>query len=176
MTDNQTTSEDGDAAPIGPSYEKQHAKVLRFELTVGADDSDRTIEQFEADIRAALTQINGTPIHNTTLQGGYYIIDGKVCLTQDYDPTTKNRIPGTFPPVWAGGPDPKKPAPLYVDDDTPRDFVRVKPTIQRRDPLTGRRARKDKGVKRGPRNPVSAEARDAIAKMGEELKAEVQPE
>jgi hypothetical protein len=157
------------------SYTKQHAKVARFEISVGADDDDRTLDTFIEHIKAALG-VEPVSAHNVTYQGGYYLIDGKVCLEQDYDPATKNRKPGTFPPVWAGGPDPKKQQLTLVtddddeDDSESREFVRVKPTINRRDPLTGRRARKDKGVKRGPRKPVSDDAKAAIAKMGKELR------
>lgn len=85
-------------------YRFQHAKVLRFEVSIGANDEDRTLEEFETDVRAALTRIGGNPIHNVTMTGGYYIIDGTVCLERDYDPASKNRKPGTFPPPWAGGP------------------------------------------------------------------------
>ena len=163
------------------TYTKQHAKVMRFEISVGADDDEHTIEFFEEGVRRALANAadddrNEFTFHNLTVMGGYYIIDGKVCLPQDYDPATKNRKPGTFPPMWAGGPDPKKqqlPASSTEEtednDEQPREFVRVKPTIRQRDPVTGRRVRKDKGVKRGPRK-VSDEAKAAIAKMTEQFK------
>lgn len=158
------------------SYEKQHAKVLRFEISVGKDDDDRTIEDFEKAIRDALAsdEVNA---HNVTYQGGYYIIDGKVCLVQDYDHASKNRKPGTYPPPWAGGPDPKTVKPAVVEDPwesaAPREFVRVKPTINNtRDPLTGRRVRKDKGVPRGPRKAPGdkLDMKAAVAKLGEQMK------
>jgi hypothetical protein len=172
QTDVETIEADVD------SYKTQHAKVLRFELSIGASDDDRTLEQFEQDIREALVQgMRGEPINNITYQSGYYIIDGKVCLTQDYDHATKNRKPGTYPPVWAGGPDPKKPQRLIIDDDEdsdkPREFVRVQPTINtQRDPLTGRRIRKDKGVKRGPRTATDdkLDMKAKVAELGEQMK------
>lgn len=175
MTEPATTENQTDVE----TYKTQHAKVLRFEFSVGANDDDRTIEQFEADIRDAISRVNGTSINNATIMGGYYIIDGKVCLPQDYDPATKNRKPGTFPPVWAGGPDPKKKQPLHLvtddtDDDAERDFVRVESTQPRRDPVTGvkpRKPRSDKGVKKGPKktDAEKVKAKDAIARMRAEV-------
>lgn len=88
-------------------YKSQHAKVLRFEVSIGRNDDDRTLEEFEQDVRKALMgdiSAYGLPPNNITMTGGYYIIDGKVCLTADYDHATKNRKPGTHPPSWAGGP------------------------------------------------------------------------
>lgn len=136
------------------TFQTQHAKVLRIEVSVGSKDADRTIEQYEAAVKKAL----GRLANNVTVQGAYYIIDGKVCLPDDYDAEAQDRKPGTFPPPWAGGPDPKKQAPLSAvadEDDRQREFVRVRPTQGRRDPITGQKPRKprsDKGVKRGPRN------------------------
>jgi hypothetical protein len=177
------------------SYKTQHAKVLRFEISVGKDDDGKTLEQFEEDLREALAYArdHGASVytdasrslnfHNLTTQGGYYIIDGTVCLTRDYDPATKNRKPGTFAPMWAGGPDPKKvqlPIALAVTDDeedgdtddVKREFVMVKPTIQPRDPVTGRRPRKDKGVKRGPRKETAdkLDIKAKVAELGEQMK------
>jgi hypothetical protein len=177
------------------SYKTQHAKVLRFEISVGKDDDGKTLEQFEEDLREALAYArdHGASVytdasrslnfHNLTTQGAYYIIDGKVCLPKDYNPATKNRKPGTFAPMWAGGPDPKKvqlPIALAVTDDeedgdtddVKREFVMVKPTIQPRDPVTGRRPRKDKGVKRGPRKETAdkLDIKAKVAELGEQMK------
>jgi hypothetical protein len=98
---------DDEPISLVTSYKQQHAKVLRFEISVGKDDDATTIEQFEFLIREALEQSQAQGVlryHNVTLQGGYYIIDGKVCLPGDYDPVSRNRKPGTYPPSWAGGP------------------------------------------------------------------------
>jgi hypothetical protein len=169
--------EQTDVETDGVAYEKQHAKVLRFEISVGKDDDDRTIEDFEKAIRDALD--NGVVnAHNVTYQGGYYIIDGKVCLTKDYDHAIKNRKPGTYPPQWAGGPDPKtlekaSADPWSAAEEKVREFVRVKPTINtQRDPLTGRRVRKDKGVPRGPRKAPGdkLDIKAAVAKLGDQMK------
>jgi hypothetical protein len=85
--------------------------------------------------------------------------------------------------MWAGGPDPKKvqlPIALAVTDDeedgdtddVKREFVMVKPTIQPRDPVTGRRPRKDKGVKRGPRKETAdkLDIKAKVAELGEQMK------
>lgn len=177
--DNSVTSPgDAPATEVGPSYEKQHAKVTRFEISIGKDDDERSLEEFINAIRAALAggDVNA---HNVTLQGSYYIIDGKVCLEQDYDPATKNRKPGTYPPVWAGGPDPKK-SQLYAvpdatddEEEEEREFVLPERTVPRRDPVTGmkpRKPRSDKGVKKGPRKADADTVKAAVEKMGQEFR------
>lgn len=171
------------------SYTSQHAKVLRFEISVGADDDMHTLEEFETAVRSALAKEKDDDrgwftYHNLTSMGGYYLIDGKVCRAVDYDPATKNRKPGTFPPQWAGGPDPKKVQLVAVTDDDddedevvenvdqPREFVPVKPTLAPRDPVTGRRPRRDKGVKRGPRKTdgPTIDLAAKVAELGEQMK------
>lgn len=138
--------------PNSGRFTKQHAKVVRVEVSVGSDDADRTVEQFEADIRDALRVARP---HNITTHGGHYIIDGTVCLARDYDPQTLNRKPGTHPPPWAGGPvDTVQPRPV-VEDDEPRTFAPLPPTLKRERNEFGRLVRKDKGVKRGPRKGVA---------------------
>lgn len=139
------------------TYKTQHAKVVRIEVSIGKDDDDRTIEQFIAAIRYMLTEPAEVAAHNVTLHGGYYLIDGHVCLPEDYDPATKDRKPGTYPPEWAGGPARAKPEPVaaVLDDDETREFVRVQPTRSNDRHPDGRRVRKDKGVKRGPRKAAS---------------------
>lgn len=47
---------------------------------------------------------------NFTSVGGYYLVDGKVCLVQDFDPEAMDRKPGTLPPSWASQGDEKKEA------------------------------------------------------------------
>jgi hypothetical protein len=145
-------------------FQRQHAKVVRVEISIGADDSERTIDEFIDDIQAVLGQ--GTKVHANyvTVQGGYYLIDGKVCLPADYDPQEKDRKPGTYPPIWAGGPseaERAKPTFQAPKEEAPREFVRVRPTQARRDPITGvkpRKPRSDKGVAKGPRNVPEAKA------------------
>ena len=101
MTD--TLIEDEILVPTSPTLTVtgQHAKVVTFVVTQGSDDRDRTIEQFIEDVRACL---DGANVKRYTSLSSYYILDGKVCLTADYDPETQARIPGTVPPQWAGGP------------------------------------------------------------------------
>lgn len=119
----------GDTKP----YATQHAKVLRFELSIGKDDADRTIEEFETDIRDALGKINGTSIHNITAQGGHYLIDGKVCLPADYDPATKNRKPGTYPPPWAGGPIKGKEQAYLAEQSTTKSYIASRESVNSTD-------------------------------------------
>lgn len=140
------------------TWEKQHAKVIRFEMSSGADDANRTLEEFEQDIRDNLALV--TNLNHATVQGGYYIVDGKVCLAKDYDENTQNFKPGTTSPQWAGGPPP--PAAEKVD----HSVEAAAPTYERvegfkkpeRDPLTGRKIRADKGKPRGPRKPKEPDA------------------
>lgn len=174
--------------PDQPTYKTQHAKVLRIEVSIGQNDDDRTLEQFEADCKRLLRTDpgpQGLPPHNITTLGGYYLIDGKVCMPDDYDPATKNRKPGTYPPRWAGGPDPSKqqhPTDDDVTDDTDNNaeqaFVRVAPTKPRRDPLTGvkpRKERSDKGVRKGTRKTEADKvaATEAITRMREQAETEI---
>jgi hypothetical protein len=45
-----------------------------------------------------------------TPTGGHYLIDGKVCRVQDFDPETMDRKPGTFPPSYTVSGEEKKQA------------------------------------------------------------------
>lgn len=135
------------------TWEKQHAKVIRFEVSIGANDAGRSIEDFENAIKTALTN-RAVRANNVTTVGSYYIIDGKVCLSKDYDNDTQNFKPGATSPEWAGGP-PKKAEPKkdYSREAAPT-YVRTEGYKKpERDPLTGRKIRADKGVPRGPRKP-----------------------
>lgn len=145
------------------TYQTQHAKVVRLEVSIGKDlgEDERVIEDFIEAIRQALTTNPEVGAHNVTVQGAYYILDGKVCRPDDYDPETKNRKPGTYPPPWAGGPTEARPSLVAVEaeDDGPREFVRVPPTRTNERHADGRRVRRDKGVKRGPKaKPPEREA------------------
>lgn len=139
-------------------FENQHAKVIRLEVSVGKNDADRTLDELLDAVRAAL---KAAPVaaHNITVQGSYYIIDGKVCLPDDYDHDQRDRKPGTYPPTWAGGPTVQEKAAATFVEDKPREFVPVQADPhKRRDPITGvkpRKPRSDKGVKKGPRVPLS---------------------
>ena len=42
------------------------------------------------------------------ITGEHYILDGKVCLPEDYDEKAQNFKPGAVPPTWAGGPSRKE--------------------------------------------------------------------
>lgn len=171
------------------TYQQQHAKVLRFEISVSKEDDATTIEQWETYLRAVIQEANddsGRPFtfKNFVTSAGYYIIDGKVCMPQDYDPMTRNRKPGTFPPLWAGGPNEQErksllksaqtaPAAIEVDEPEEQEFVAVRSSLPRRDPITGHRPRKprsDKGSKKGARTESPDKVKSAIAQMGKELR------
>lgn len=146
------------------TYKTQHAKVVRMEISIGKEhgEDERTVEAFIDSIREALTSNPEVGAHNVTVNGAYYILDGKVCLPADYDPAQKDRKPGTYPPSWAGGPEPSKTKAVeVVEDDAPREFVRVKPTKSNERGPSGRRVRSDKGVKKGPRTVQGSQEKAA---------------
>lgn len=94
----------GDASDGKP---KIHAKVVSLHLSVGTYDRDRNIEDF---IKEALEKLGAVPYGeegtHATVTGRYYILDGKVCLPEDYDEKKQTFKPGAVPPQWAGGPKP----------------------------------------------------------------------
>jgi hypothetical protein len=72
-------------------------------VSVGNGDRDRTFEEWIDAIREAVHGIDcpeGAQIRFTPT-GGYYIVNGRVCLPDDFDPETKDFKPGTRPPLWA---------------------------------------------------------------------------
>lgn len=95
---------------------KNVAKVVSFHFSVGNEDRDRTIDKFIEDILKLVKPVPyGKPGMHATKMSEYYILDGVVCLTHDYDPVKQQMKPGHFPPPWAGGPVPAhKAAPKTV--------------------------------------------------------------
>lgn len=86
------------------------AKVIEISLrflvsTPVMDDDVRSIEQLRKDCIEAL---EGIGVSQVTPSSGYYLVNGKVCMPDDYDPKTRDFKPGKFPPSWAGGPDEKE--------------------------------------------------------------------
>jgi hypothetical protein len=95
-----------------------HAKSVHIIFSVGTEDRDRTYEEFLEWIRKKIGPVKpgafdeeGNVVRNPgvhmTVTGGYYILDGKVCLPDDYDTEKGNFKPGAVPPTWAGGPSKK---------------------------------------------------------------------
>jgi hypothetical protein len=80
---------------------KIHAKHLSLMITVGTEDRERSLEQFEQDVREALEAAN---VKGVTKSNAYYILDGKVCLPESYSTEEQDFLPGATPPAWAGGP------------------------------------------------------------------------
>lgn len=95
----------------GSEPPKIHAKVLQFTVSVGTEDRDRSIEDFIAFVEKRL-KVPG--VKRVTKMSGYYILDGKVCLPDDYDHKTGTFKPGAVPPPWAGGPLPQSPKPQHA--------------------------------------------------------------
>jgi hypothetical protein len=58
---------------------------------------------------------DGTRGALVTPTGGYYLIDGVVCLVADFDPETMDRKPGTLPPSWSLGPGDEKKAAILAE-------------------------------------------------------------
>lgn len=95
------------AAPTRPHPGKNvEVKVeVTIMVSTGAGDP-RSIDEIREDIKADLKNPNGkTRAKLVTNMGGYYLVDGKVCLPDDYDPNTRGFKPGAHPPLWAMGPD-----------------------------------------------------------------------
>ncbi|WP_344543079.1 hypothetical protein [Streptomyces levis] len=99
---------------------KKPAKVVMVRVqmdimvSVGQDD-DRSFEEFRDDAveqtKDFLKDQDGpVAAKNATVMStsGYYLVDGRVCLPDDYDPKTRNFKPGAHPPLWAMGPDEQK--------------------------------------------------------------------
>lgn len=88
---------------------KIHAKVIHVLVSIGTEDRNRTHEKMVADIQKKLGLVPyGEKGLHGSVTGGYYILDGKVCLPGDYDPKTGTFKPGAVPPSWAGGPKPSR--------------------------------------------------------------------
>lgn len=134
------------------------SKVVLIEVAIGADDTARQLETFIADIKAQLLK---RPISAdlVTVISNYYLVDGTVCTAADYDPETQTRKPGTFPPPWAGGPANKSTASSRstTPEEQRTEFVQVKPSRTSERNANGRRVRRDKGVKRGPKSTDTAQ-------------------
>lgn len=92
-----------------------HAKVVQLVLSVGTDDRERSYEEFVEwiknkiqPVKAGRVDEDGNVVRNEgvhmAVTGGYYILDGKVCMPDDYDTKKGAAKPGAFPPSWAGGP------------------------------------------------------------------------
>lgn len=93
------------AAPKRPHPAKNVEVKVEVTIMVALGTGDpRSIEQVREDIREDLK--NGkTQAKLVTNMGGYYLVDGRVCLPDDYDPATRGFKPGAHPPLWAMGPD-----------------------------------------------------------------------
>lgn len=86
-----------------------HVEVyLPFMVSQGNDGRDLLHPDFMEMIRKSVLEV--LPDARFTPTGGYYLVDGKVCRVEDFDPETMDRKPGTFPPSWASAGDEKKEA------------------------------------------------------------------
>lgn len=94
------------SAPQNGVSRNKVAKVINLTISVGDDDSDRSVPEFVEAVKEALMggKVNAK---NVTVTGQHYLImkegSGKMCRVPDYDPDTRDFRPGTFPPSWAGG-------------------------------------------------------------------------
>jgi hypothetical protein len=100
---NEQARVSGDASSKGKP--KIHAKSVSIIVSIGTEDRGRSIEDFMKEIEKRLKPVPyGEEGIHMTPTGGYYILDGKVCLPEDYDPKTGTFKKGAVPPPWAGGP------------------------------------------------------------------------
>jgi hypothetical protein len=95
------------AAPQRPTPGKNVEVKVEVTIMVSTGPEDtRSIEEIREDIKADLKDPNGrTRAKLVTNMGGYYLVDGRVCLPDDYDPSTRGFKKGAHPPLWAMGPD-----------------------------------------------------------------------
>ncbi len=91
-------------APMPDGRPAIHAKHISLVITAGTEDRDQSIEDLLEAVRSAVAEVPG--VKRIVTVGQYYILDGKVCLPDDYDPATQGFKPGATPPPWAGGPAP----------------------------------------------------------------------
>lgn len=100
---NEQAKMTGDASKM--PRPKIHAKVVSIQVSIGTDDRNRSVEDFIKEIEKRLRPVKyGEKGLHASISGGHYILDGKVCLPEDYNPKTQNFKPGATPPSWAGGP------------------------------------------------------------------------
>lgn len=93
-------SKDASGAPP-----KIHAKVASIIVSIGTDDRKRNHADFVAELLKRLKPVPyGQKGIHVTVTGGYYILDGKVCLPTEYDEKKGTFKKGSTPPSWAGGP------------------------------------------------------------------------
>lgn len=108
---NDAVIENGGDTSKGPA--KQVSKVVNLIISIDDSDRGRSWEKFVEDIKRQTKAVgppyidddnNRIPGPHVTITGGYYILDGKVCKPEDYDPKKQRFKPGATPPPWAGGP------------------------------------------------------------------------
>lgn len=87
----------------------------RQRLILGQGDGNREVlmEEFLTRLQKAVFAEFGEDAVRITNAGCYYLVDGKVCRIEDFDPKTMNRKPGTMPPSWAAEGEEKKLAILF---------------------------------------------------------------
>lgn len=101
-------------ADSGKRVQKQVNMQLRFLVSFGDNHRGElcpeVIERLKKIITEEWPETPDGRGANFTSVGAYYLVDGKVCLVQDFDPETMDRKPGTYPPSWAAQGDEKKEA------------------------------------------------------------------
>lgn len=151
-------SEPSGGVTIGNRSQWPHAKVVLLMVSVGGDDLDRSYEEFVADIKRALDGV----AKSATETGGYYIVNGKVCLPGDYDPGTRGFKPGAAPPQWAGGPAKATTSPASRETD--REAVSADSAPRRRPA---------KKAARPTKVPQGASREEAVRTLAEGMNREV---
>jgi hypothetical protein len=88
---------------------EQYEIAVKFIASQGNGHRDVLLEEFRDRIKKAISAEFGGDVRFTST-GGYYLVAGKVCMPEDFDPETMDRKPGTHPPSWAADGDEKKAA------------------------------------------------------------------
>lgn len=84
-----------------PVQNENPQKVVTIQVTfivsTGRDDT-RDLDTLANDLRQQMLKEGAK---NVTRVQGYYLVNGRVCLKEDYDEDTKDFKPGCRPPLWA---------------------------------------------------------------------------
>lgn len=144
-----------------PKIHAKHVDIqVNWMVSVGTEDRERSIEDFVQDIEKAIQEVAGAK--RVLVQRPYYILDGKVCLVEDYDPATQNFKEGATPPPWAGGP--------THDERRRADQAAAHAALDEEDPPpSGRKVRSDKGKPRKRAVPTD-EQKAKVKEAAEDLK------
>lgn len=84
--------------------------ILSFSNGHRGQTYEAVVERLKELVAAEWPTTEETRGASFTPTGGHYLVDGKGCRVQDFDPETMDRKPGTFPPSYMVSGDEKRDA------------------------------------------------------------------